>query len=400
MGRDLTGKNIGKGFSQRKDGRYEARAVINGVKIDIYNMNLSQLKKEFENEKAKVIRHETSNRSQMFLKEWFDEWFKLYKEPCLKGGAAIKVYNRKIRNTYIRILGDKKIESLTQSDIQTATNQLKEEGYSNRGVREGLSVLTQCIDTAVANRIIISNPCQNVLIKNADIAPKERRVLEHWEQELLLSVAKPELYYELFCIMLLTGMRIGEVGALHWEDVDYTHKYINIKYSIQTAYVDGEKIEAIKSPKTINSYRRIPFFGNVEMLFKSWHKKQAMCKKNAGKNWKYNDLYGNLVFTTTKGTPITRYNFIHELKKVENNMKLVEMTNAIDEKREPRQIRHIHPHAFRHTFATRCFELGLEPIFVQRIMGHADYATTAKYTHVLSDLLESEVKKAQNFIVE
>ena len=52
MGKDLNGKSLGKGISQRKDGRYEARALINGTKIQIYNMSLSQLRKNFETEKA------------------------------------------------------------------------------------------------------------------------------------------------------------------------------------------------------------------------------------------------------------------------------------------------------------------------------------------------------------
>lgn len=58
MGKDLNGKELGRGFSQRKDGRYEARAVVNGTKIDIYDMNLSALKKAFEMEKARVLRDE------------------------------------------------------------------------------------------------------------------------------------------------------------------------------------------------------------------------------------------------------------------------------------------------------------------------------------------------------
>lgn len=48
MGRDLNGKELGRGFSQRKDGRYEARAVICGTKIDIYDMNLAKLKRNLK----------------------------------------------------------------------------------------------------------------------------------------------------------------------------------------------------------------------------------------------------------------------------------------------------------------------------------------------------------------
>lgn len=69
MGKDLKGKNLGKGLSQRKDGRYEVRAIINGIKIDIYNVSLTQLKKDFEVEKAKVLRKEKNIRINITFKD-------------------------------------------------------------------------------------------------------------------------------------------------------------------------------------------------------------------------------------------------------------------------------------------------------------------------------------------
>ena len=58
MGKDLNGKELGRGLSQRPDRRYEARAVINGIKIDLYDMLLPNLKKAFEAEKARALRDE------------------------------------------------------------------------------------------------------------------------------------------------------------------------------------------------------------------------------------------------------------------------------------------------------------------------------------------------------
>lgn len=393
MGKDLLGKDLGKGYRQRKDGRYEARAKINGKDICLYDLNLSKLKKSFEEEKAKVIRCETGNRSKMLLSEWFEEWFNVYKKPNLKSVSAIMVYRRKIVNTYIRILGSKTVENITQMNVQEATNELLEENYSNRSIKEALSVFKSCMDAAVLNKMIMFNPCKDILIKKAMIAPKERRVLDRWEQDLYLEVAKSGFYYEVFAIMLLTGMRIGEVSGLQWEDVDFEHRCIHIKRGMQTAYIDGKKIENLHPPKTINSYRNIPFFGNAEDLFKSWRKKQSEFKDMAKGKWRSNPEFGNLVFTTTLGSPLTRYNIVHEIKRIERNMITTEITHAIDENRIPRTIEHIHPHAFRHTFATRCFEYGLDPLFVQRIMGHADYSTTTVYTHLLKDSTENEIKK-------
>ena len=74
------------------------------------------------------------------------------------------------------------------------------------------------------------------------------------------------------------------------------------------------------------------------------------------------------------------------------------MNLAIREGREPRKFGHLHPHAFRHTFATRCFEKGIDPVVVQNIMGHANYDTTLGYTHVLENKTKEEVTKVGKFL--
>lgn len=125
MGKDLKGKEIGRGISQRKDGRYEARAVVNGTKIDLYNFNLNELINSFNKEKKRV-KSKTNFDNIVTLKDWYTEWFNKIKSPNLKSEQSRKTYNRKISNTYIMILGDKKIDDITQMDIQIATNELVE----------------------------------------------------------------------------------------------------------------------------------------------------------------------------------------------------------------------------------------------------------------------------------
>ena len=398
MGKDLNGKSLGKGISQRKDGRYEARALINGTKIQIYNMSLSQLRKNFETEKAKVIRNEKNNWSNMSLSEWFDEWFKAYKEPKLKGGQSNKIYLRKIQNTYLRILGNKKVEDISSINVQTATNQLVEEDYGYRSIREALSVLKDCFEGAIMNRMILVNPCKDIFIQQTDIAPKEKRVLEKWEQDLFLQLAKNDIYYDLYRFMLLTGIRIGELSALTWEDVDFQRKEIAISKSMKIYYVNKKKYQVIKSPKTLTGFRSIPFFHGVEEALHSWAKIQLNLKQAAGNAWQTNPEFGNLVFTTTKGSPITRYNITHDIKRIQRDMAMVEAQSALNEKRVPREIKSIHPHVFRHTFATNCFRKKLDPFFVQRIMGHASYDTTLYYTHLVDEIVEKEIKKTVGFL--
>ena len=397
MGKDLNGKELGKGLSQRKDGRYEARAVINGVKIDIYDMNLTALKKAFEIEKAKVLRDEKNIRPNVTFGEWYAEWFEKCKSPQLKSDVSRKTYDRKVRNTYCKILHDKKMEDISQMHMQSATAELIESGYTDRSIKEALGIVYECMEIAIVNHIISTNPCIGIKIQNANIR-RERRVMKMWEQELFLEEVKNRYYYEAYKILLLTGMRIGEFSGLQWRDVDFENKVININRSMTTAYIDGRKVEELTTPKTANSYRAIPFFGETEECLRAWKKKQDMYKKKLGDRWRARPELGDLVFTSTVGSPVTRYVIVHDINKVVQNINLKEISKAFRENREPVLFEHLHPHAFRHTFATRCFEKGLDPLFVQSIMGHANYSTTVSYTHVLEDLRQREVAKVGNFL--
>ena len=395
MGKDLKGKNLGKGLSQRADGRYEARAIVNGKKIDIYSKSLSELKKTFANAKLLALQAESDTRSCLSVREWYEEWFTKCKAPQLKSIQSAKTYDRKIRNTYIAILGAKRMVEVTQLDIQNATNELCEsKKYSIRGVKEALHALRDCFDVAIANKIIPSNPVVGIAFKNENSASKERRVLEHWEQDLFIEEVEGTYYYEPYMILLLTGMRIGEFSGLQWRDIDFTKKRIHIARAMMTAYIDGKKIMELSTPKTFNSYRDIPFFGDVEKYFKDWKEKQYIYRKKLGSRWRTDESLGDLVFTTTMGSPITRYNIVHDLKRVEDNIRLKEANRAFIEGREPRYFEHIHPHAFRHTFATRCFEKGLDPLVVQSIMGHSNYSTTISYTHILENKIDEAADKA------
>lgn len=397
MGKDLKGKNLGKGYSQRKDGRYEARAVINGVKIDIYDMNLSNLKKSFEIAKAIVLRDEKNVRPNVTLKEWYTEWFEKCKAPTLKSDVSRKTYDRKVRNTYIAIIGDKRVEDITQINMQAATQELVDKGYTERSIKEALGVVRECMDIAIVNHIIRANPCTGIKVVNANMQ-KDRRVLTHAEQIQFLNEVKDSYYYEAYAILLSTGMRIGEFSGLQWNDVDFENKQITINRSMQTAYIDGKKIEELTTPKTSNSYRSIPFFGDTEQLFRAWKTKQDFYKQKLGDRWRARPELGNLVFTSTMGSPVTRYVIVHDINKVVQNINLKEIYTASREGRQPKEFEHLHPHAFRHTFATRCFEKGLDPLFVQSIMGHANYSTTVSYTHVLDDMKQREVAKVGSFL--
>lgn len=397
MGKDLQGKELGKGFSQRKGGLYEARAMVSGKKIDLYDMNLSKLKKAFEIEKSRLLRDEKNIRPKIKFGEWYTEWFGKCKSPQLKSDVSRRTYNRRIKNTYGKLLFDKELKYISQINLQQATFELTDKGYVDRTIKEALGIVKECLDAAVANQIILVNPAIGIKIKETNII-NERRVMTVDEQKIFLQEAQNRYYYEAYQFLLLTGMRIGEFSGLQWGDIDFTNKVINIRRSLQTAYYNGKKTEELTTPKTQNSYRKIPFFPETEECLIAWKKKQESCKERLGSRWRASPELGDLVWTSLYGSPVTRYVLSNDINKIVNDINLKETAIAQKEGREPIEFKHLHPHAFRHTFATRCFEKGLDSVFVQNIMGHANYSTTLSYTHILEDLRKREIAKIDTFL--
>lgn len=118
-------------------------------------------------------------------------------------------------------------------------------------------------------------------------------------------------------------------------------------------------------------------------MLKGQRKKQLEDRMIMGELWNPKEGLENLVFTNQYGRPINRDRFkrgIDEIVKTINK-------NGIS-------FGHITPHTFRHSFATRCLERGMQPKTLQMILGHNDFSTTMDiYAHVLPNTKTSEMQK-------
>ena len=114
--------------------------------------------------------------------------------------------------------------------------------------------------------------------------------------------------------------------------------------------------------------------------------------------WRQPEELGNLVFLTSMGSPIGRYSVESDMRQITRQINDMYRTEAMYSGAMPKQFEKIHPHALRHTFATRCFEKGMTPRTVQEIMGHANYNTTVSYTHVMDDIKSKEAKRVGDFL--
>ena len=400
MGKDLKGKELGRGLSQRPDGRYMGRAQVEGHSITLYDRKLKDLKAKL------AVAVDEAKRSNLLpgvdgksvtLSEWFEEWFVKYKAPMLKDGGSPS-YKRKFLNYYGTRIGSKPLADIRQIHVQTAIADMLKEGRTSRSVREATGILQSCVEAAIANGLMFLNPVLGVMIPKCEKV--ERRVLTIEEQEIFLGYLKAtkSWYEEMYKFMLLTGMRIGEVGGLQWEDIDFTSRFIYVKRSLTYHYEDGKKIMRLTSPKTENSVRKIPFFGETREVLEKQFEKVKRKREDLGKRWRQPEEYGNLVFLTSMGSPIGRYSIESDMRYVTQQINDMLKTEALYSGGIPKSFERVHPHALRHTFATRCFEKGMTPRAVQEIMGHANYNTTVSYTHVLDDIKSKEAERVGEFL--
>ena len=400
MGKNLKGKELGRGLSQRPDGRYMGRAQVEGHSIVLYDRKLKELKQRLAiaiDEAKRSTLMPVADGKTITLSEWFEEWYAKYKAPTLKDGGS-QSYKRKFLNYYGVRIGSKPLADIRQLHVQTAIADMLEVGRSSKSIRDATGILQNCIEAAIANGLMTMNPVVGVVIPKCEKV--ERRVLSVEEQEIFLNYLETtkSWYEEMYKFMLLTGMRIGEIGGLQWEDIDFVNKFIYVKRTLSYHYENGKKIMKLTSPKTENSVRKIPFFGETKAILEKQFEKIKRKQSDLGERWRKPEDLGNLVFLTSMGSPIGRYSIESDMRYITKQITDMLNTEALYTGSIPRKFERIHPHALRHTFATRCFEKGMTPRAVQEIMGHANYNTTVSYTHVLDDVKAKEAERLGNFL--
>lgn len=399
MGKNLKGKELGKGLYQRADGLYEARAVIRGHKINLYSKDLKQLKLNFEAEKKRVTENIDLKRVDMSLMDWFEEWFEKYKVPVLKETSVRPMKNR-FYKAFRETIGLMKLEQITNIVIQEQVNLAIAKGCALATVREVVGMLSQCLESAKRNRLISENPCFDLSLPRKPDRKVNQAFLTQDEQDEFLLMVHGQFYEEMFYVMFLTGLRIGELGALTWEDVNFKSKYIEVNKTLACDYECGVKTFKVTTPKTPSAYRKIPFMGEIEEKLKQQWIKQETLKQCLGSRWRSPSEFGDLVFTTNMGSPISRYVGEKAVAAVVKNINLNRKYIAKRDNKEFMEFPKISPHAIRHSFCSRCFEKGMNPKVVQRLMGHAYYSTTIDiYTHVVGEMFEQDISKFGNALV-
>lgn len=393
MGKDLKGRELGNGISQRADGNYMARFVDCYKKRQtFYGRDLKKLRRKLEKAKYESQQGINSLGGSIILLEWFEEFLQLYKVDKVKDTTVYR-----IRQTFSSCKKNRismmKLQDIRAIHVQQLVNEMDENGFSYGTIRTLKYLLSEMFKKAIGNGYIVINPCDAVVMPRK--VTYEPRFLTEQEQEMFLEVAKEYSHYDIFCAALSFGGRIGEVLGLKWGDIDFQRKKMHIQRTLHYSRVnDDEPCHFFfTSPKTETSDREIPLLPETEAILKRVHKKQLRNRMLYASQWKEEAPFDDMVFTTQKGMPIRYGDVNRTIKSVIVKANLQEEELAKIEGREPFILKPFSPHCFRHTFVTRCKKNGVPYETIQPYVGHSEKEMTAYYNHEKQEIDVSTLNK-------
>lgn len=361
----------GNSIHKRKDGRWEGRVRIRNEITGVTTIKSIYGKSQLEvKEKMRAYLDAPSNQSHPKSECTFEEVLNLWLDNNrirLKGGS-INIYYSVIHTHIIPGLGKIPMCSLSAGMINSFLAEKLEQGrtcdesgLSPAYVRTIMLVIKAAHNFAVENKFCA--PLAGTIYKPA-IPKKDMRILSLEEQKQLEDQLRSEpddLRAGIF-LSLYAGLRLGEICALSWEDVDLDKNILHVRHTVARV-MDGNhhSIYAIDTPKTNSSYRDVPISSMLHAV---------LFQRLQGASSEY-------VISNKKGFANPR-TFEQRFQRITRNASL----------------QNINFHALRHTFATRCIEVGVDVKSLSEILGHANAAITLNtYVHSSMELKRTQIEK-------
>jgi len=368
----------GENIFKRKDGRWEGR-YIKGYDLTgkikygyCYGKTYKEAKDKVEKCKSALqsgrmdILAERKQRFSYYCDEWLKNGkSKFKKSTYIKYEAILEKYVKKK-------LGSCYPTAITTELLCLFTNELLEQEHLAPKTVKDILVLVHTILKYTQKRY--PGFLQTVEVIYPREAKKEMRILTNEEQDYFVSYLLEDMDSCKFGILLAlyTGIRIGELCALRWENISLEEKTIKIKNTMQRLKNldsdQGTKTQiVIGTPKSDRSVRVIPLMESIAIL---------------GTKIRPNNIDTYVLTSTAK---------YMEPRTLQYRMQRYVKACDLDG---------VHFHTLRHTFATRCVEAGFEIKSLSDILGHSTTTVTLeRYVHSSIELKRSNMNKLKTFSV-
>lgn len=391
MGKSLNGRELGTGISQRKDGRYQGRYTNRfGKRETLYHDKLAELKRLLSKAKYEDEMKLNIVDNTITLDEWFKKWINVHKYGVIRASTKstyTQVYKKHIAPT----LGKVRLQDITQLRVKDLLKKLDENGFGYETKNKVRILILDMFNKAMIDEFINKNPAKSIKLTRDE--KKDVRVLTPKEQTEFFDACKGTFYDNLFIVAVTTGLRVGEISALRWEDIDFERNTIKVTRTLLYQKIeelgDTKKTFHINPPKTKTSKRDVPMGRQCILALKKQYMQKNIIASKIPK--KVDEKFQDLLFTTKYNTPINSQIMCDAIKRIVDEINLTKDTLE--------EVDVFSMHCFRHTFATRCFEAGIQPKTVQAYLGHATLQMTMDlYTSVLDDHKQNEIDKLENRI--
>lgn len=371
----------GMNIYKRKDGRWEGRyQVLIGDTLKYKSVYA----KTYRHVKEKLIKQKevsyTAERSNFYLENNYnfndvcEMWLSSIQRSLKE--STYSIYSFYVKKHFNPYWGNKRMGDITEKDIAVFIENKK---YSSNSQDHSLSdssiktiyYITQAVlNYAFQNHYVQIFKIPQLKLKKdfsevAVIYKSEQTILENYIRE------NPSPRTIGILLSLHTGIRIGELCALKWKNIDLSEGYVNISQTLQriqsVSSKEGKTKIIISEPKSKKSKRTIPLSGFMINFLNSYY---PPCPENA-------------FFLTGKTDSFIEprvYSFFFKQVLKECNLKEINF------------------HACRHTFATRCIEIGVDPKTVSELLGHTTVTMTLnKYVHSNFEMQKKAVNLLDTF---
>lgn len=380
-------------LKKRADGRYAAQVYLgrdeNGKRLykSVYGKTPAELK-----EKETAVRLQLGRGLDLLSQrdsfgQWADDFLRLKERENITP-RQMDNYRRAVRLWKEELQGYE-IGQIRADDIERVLLSLADKGLSQRTINLYRSAITQIMRRAVG-RVIPTNPADQVELSAVGRKEEQRRALTSEEQQWIWDT--PHRAQPVAVIMMLSGLRRGELAALTWNDVDLDARTITvnkvIEYdsngvpSLRHVTKSAAGMRTIDIPQKLVDYMRKMPRGNVLVIPSA--RGGVMTESAWAKLWRSYMRELNAKYGTRTPADLTRQ------QSGRPGPKKLDMT-----------IPNITMHWLRHTFCTLMYLAGVDVVQACAQMGHADVSTTLRiYTHLDAVHKRKSVDKLDLYLSE
>ena len=361
---------LNKGESQRSDGRYVYRTVVNGKTINCYAQSLPELREKEKEINKKIEVGIDLSKQDMTVNDFADLYLEMKSQTVQPTTLSTMhfYYDHYCRES----IGGMKIATVKKSQVKNHYLSLLKRGLSFATLERLDCILAPIFETAVDDDVIFKNPVRKVCteIKHETHATRREVDVPTPEQmkNLVAFIRDNPIFTEtmkrVVIVLYGTGMRIGELTALTWDNVDFKNNKIHVVRSIGYIKENGHAKQIMKNPKTEAGCRYIPMIAAVRSALLAEKERQFA----EGIPQPVLEGVTGFCFLSRRNTVFVREAVNVQIKRMQDTYNL---TVKDDEK-----IVRFTTHAIRHAFATALCQSVSDLKAIQEIMGHKSIETT------------------------